>query len=865
MAVATKIQPRRTDVAANKDTRQKLLKELKDKAPSSRAQTGAFGGWNEYESILGQPYDPTNIPYSKLYQMRRHAMIAFATHFIRVPLVRAEWYMKCESAKIAAHADAALRPIIGSLILQMTESYNFGSQGIVKRMELAYPDETYIDPLADPEDMEKPVWDEGGVPALMFKPFVALRPELCWPRFNGSGEFNGLEYEIESNVAFPVLNQSETGRKRIPLEYSLWYTNDKDSVFGSVYGYPLIAHAYRYWWTDGYTWMMLNKHIEKDADPALVVYHPDEEFVDETTGETTAHAERALAIGEDVRSNSTIALPNGVVEQLDGRMTSQREWSIEFLQGGGNFETFMDLFQYLDIMMLRSLWIPEQSLVEGPRGTSSKNVASEMGDVFFESQAVRMKELDHHINRFVIRPWLQVNYPEYRGKCEKVTRGFGKYDEALAKQIVQLVGQNDPSALETDTRAILEQSGVPLLSRAAVSQRNARIQQQIAEETAASTPPVIDPQPGVAGVVQQPTQEGAAFAHRYIDPRQVINLSERVAHFGELANTSHVQDPVIMAEALALRDEWERHLTNQYGSFAEFLEEQEAVELAERGAVERANELLSRWLGDAKSTAPARRTMAFLRGVVERAGRIELGRNRLETEWDPEADAVRAWIRDHAASSLQSIDETTRKEMRDFLANAIEDGKDAKDIAREMRTKFEDRPGWRATRVARTEVRDAYNAGTLLAGKQAGLSMAQALDAQDGSTDEGCQDRNGRFFDIDEALATREHPNGTLGWRLVPAKNLSVQHVDIIPDMPDASAYYDRDANVVYAKTGLPGKTLGRYLLRLGEDMTANGFGSSELPTVTSVAGVDDTAHKTRRLRVERDPRTHLITSVEEA
>src|SRR5436189_6260490 len=105
------------EIRENKELRKKWLKATRDQAPSTKQQTMGYVNWAIIEELLGQPYDPTKIPYSKLYLMRRDGMLSFALHYIKVPLVRAEWYIKCEDARIAAAADANLRRIIGTYIL----------------------------------------------------------------------------------------------------------------------------------------------------------------------------------------------------------------------------------------------------------------------------------------------------------------------------------------------------------------------------------------------------------------------------------------------------------------------------------------------------------------------------------------------------------------------------------------------------------------------------------------------------------------------------------------------------------------------------------------------------------------------------
>ena len=100
--------------------------------------------------------------------------------------------------------------------------------------------------------------------------------------------------------------------------------------------------------------------------------------------------------------------------------------------------------------------------------------------------------------------------------------------------------------------------------------------------------------------------------------------------------------------------------------------------------------------------------------------------------------------------------------------------------------------------LARTEVHHAYNFATLEAGQQAGVKVVQFRDAQYGETDAECIDRNGEFMDIDKAFdeVLTEHPNGTLEVVLTKRENLSVRHVQEMPEgQEDKMAYFDSELN----------------------------------------------------------------------
>ena len=95
-------------------------------------------------------------------------------------------------------------------------------------------------------------------------------------------------------------------------------------------------------------------------------------------------------------------------------------------------------------------------------------------------------------------------------------------------------------------------------------------------------------------------------------------------------------------------------------------------------------------------------------------------------------------------------------------------------LATALQAHYESTPQVRADRVGRSETRDSVNAATLLSGQAAGIRYVRASDGED--FDEECARRNGRLYTIREAWKElrKEHPNGTLGFDLIPRANFSI-------------------------------------------------------------------------------------------
>jgi hypothetical protein len=212
-----------------------------------------------------------------------------------------------------------------------------------------------------------------------------------------------------------------------------------------------------------------------------------------------------------------------------------------------------------------------------------------------------------------------------------------------------------------------------------------------------------------------------------------------------------------------------------------------------------------------------------VQGIINRAGSIELKKAGFSPEWKSDTELIASYLEDRGAEFIRAIDETVKEELKVFLANAIREEVPQDEIANRVREHFDEFPDWKANRVVRSEVRNAYNFGTLAAGEQAGIKKVQAKDAQLGDTDQTCVERNGKIFDIAEALSETldEHPNGTLEWILLKQQNLSIKYIEEMPEGIDSLAYFDDENDIIYIREDIPVEVEKQYLLQLG-DILAN-------------------------------------------
>jgi hypothetical protein len=110
------------------------------------------------------------------------------------------------------------------------------------------------------------------------------------------------------------------------------------------------------------------------AVPPIVAYHPDGNVDRSRVGREDPLPDDRAQRGREaaVERHRRGSVNSGGSSGLEEKGTVKREWEFEFLEPkNANVSTSStSAFNYLDVMKLRSLWVPEQAFIEGEGGTS---------------------------------------------------------------------------------------------------------------------------------------------------------------------------------------------------------------------------------------------------------------------------------------------------------------------------------------------------------------------------------------------------------------------------------------------------------------------------------------------------------------
>lgn len=843
----------------------------RDQAPTMAEQTPDFSTWQKLRDELGPPFDNERVTLRQMRQLRKDPMIAFGLHYRKVPIARAEWHIEARdkngvNAQVQAFLDAALRRIYARYIFQRMLALDFGFQAMVKRFTLANPGGVYFDPLEEnPENAVKPVWDEGSVIPKIYKVPVALRPERVQPTFDDkTGEFTGMLYDVPpaqrgKSTGFKASKKKgNQGQREIDIHHSLWATHQKDEEHGSIYGYPITGFARDYWWDYNFYRGLRRRAYERFAIPPVLAHHPEGSTIIDDLGNTRPNWEIAIEMAERLRGNAVAAVPSTMATTgMGDSAASHRAWDFTVMDVPTEaLRVFDEVFNYLNVMKLRSVWVPEMAFLGKESGNSGGNIAAQMQEVFNASQALLMEEIISEINLYVLPPLLMMNFPEFianGGSAKMVSHGFRSQDIEAYKQVLQLIGQaNSPELVaQIDISELLKRLNMPLKD----PQQFAREREQEAAALAAQGPPNVpgvtirNPNfnPGATNGGSQPEPamgfSDTEYEYVYLAPMGSVDLSVELAEvdnfLATLPTTKHYGDKTIRALAVQLRRLWAAHYKRLYRDLAsqvkgikkfEFTDDPEnegetsikltygpdGMEFADPSTVaaiagaagvafvtkKQAEKAARRIAAELKVTSKvlkelAERSAVIMRKMLKRAANLDLKQTNLKAELDE--DAMDRFLEEQTGRLIKLTHATMKDEMRDFLVTNIREGKTPTEIADAITEHFDGFPATKADRIARSETRDVVNAATLIAGEATGVKYVKAHDGEE--FDEDCKDRNGKLFTLKEAWRElhKEHPYGTLGYELLPRADFSIEVVDEMPEeMADRFAYFDDDSGTAF-------------------------------------------------------------------
>jgi hypothetical protein len=752
---------------------------------------------------LGDPQDPTNVTFPFLRRMRRDHIVSMGLHFIAMPIVKAPWYYEADDARAAAMADNILRPIYGDLILTILRFLWAGYSPAAKNYDVVSPTWSYN----DIDGNSKPVWDNGNIGAVIYKPVTQLRPENALPVYN-NGKFNGITYDGRyGGIGYFLVSGQR--KPSIDLLHSVWAVHDKANEDGSPFGFPRIAHCAPIFHMYRYIWTLLGRAFENNADPGPVMRYPREEANTlDGEGNSISTVQVALRMGRRRRSGSTIALPSDTYRDFQDKPTGVKLWDIEYPKADISFDSIQNFLGFLEAAKLRALWLQEQGLIDATSGsTSNRNVASEFGQQRDASQNVLMNQIDTFIDEVFMRPIMAMNMPTYEGKLVKKTLGFGADDEDIVRQVFQLMGQKEDgfARFGIDVRRLAEARGFPMMDPA--EQR--KLLDVAAKQASKGGPPPVTPDQGRRALVTQTgfgdfvynqlpgTLSLADIAARGVDDGDFVASLPRVDAFSDTGVIDATRD---------LRSRMVSFLAWSYADIARHLGKQKTLdldeELADSTAEEIAERLVLSWNVDLSLIegllGGVRKSMSKIFNSAAGVQCLKLGHRA-----DEPTDVLDQWCVTSVSGAITAL----RDQAMTMLVDVIAERASYSELAAAVRARSEGLPAARAAAMAVDEAINVYNLAVVEVGREAGLAAAQIVDAD--------SDRHGEIVALSQ-ISPADLESGSLSIRLLTK---AAHGVDVRSEELDGGllARFDADSDTILLSPEIDRAERSKYLLAVGE------------------------------------------------
>lgn len=325
-------------------------------------------------------YESSDLPLNVLDAMRRDSQVALGLAIVKMPVTQLGYTINCESPTIKNFINENIQNVWQNLLRDSLKSIDFGFSA----SELVWKSATVtIDPGKNlRKTREKKM--------IVLEKTKSIHPETCRIRVDNKGNFVGLNQNISGEII------------RIPENKSFLITYDEE--FGNYFGRSRMVSAYEPWYYKQITTQFLLRFTERFALPPYKVFYP-KGITRFPNGDQKSNADIAMTIAEGISSYGNSAVPS------DRDDKGNLKWDIENLDQQRLGVKPSDLVGFWDAMILRGLLIPDSGTTSGmDEETASK--------VFLSTIAAIVKQIEDKINKKIIWPLVQWNFPpEQRSSC----------------------------------------------------------------------------------------------------------------------------------------------------------------------------------------------------------------------------------------------------------------------------------------------------------------------------------------------------------------------------------------------------------------------------------------------------------------
>lgn len=371
----------------------------------------------------------SDIPrWSRYKQIREDATVGLALAVIKGPIVSVPWEVECDplddseaQAELAEEIRdwltdklAVLWPTLAPMALNKID---FGRVAVEKEFAV-------------------------GADGFYHIRFRDYDPEDTTPLKDEAGDFAGIKYRGEA-----------LGRDRCML-----FVNDME--FGNLNGRSRFKRIEKKWWYCEKVYELLNRYLERKADPPAKGYAPNVRRRDPAGNEYNP-LKKLEDAAQDLRSGGDVMLPSETDEK------GTRVYGLDWMTDDQRAPMLIAAVEFYEKMKLRGLLVPERVATQD-EGTGAYGMSETHKDAFMSTEGMVLDGVTAVVNVDLLDQWVTANWGADAPRAYLRTKGLSKEIEALIEKVMMGIAQSFPQALAAivDLVAWCEAHEIPLVPKA---------------------------------------------------------------------------------------------------------------------------------------------------------------------------------------------------------------------------------------------------------------------------------------------------------------------------------------------------------------------------------------------------------------
>jgi hypothetical protein len=393
-------------------------------------------------------YSPDAISVEEYDQMREEGQIKAGLCLVKLPIQQADWSINCEDPDISAFCNQVIKPIWPDWIRNMLLGFDFGYSCFEFIWGKEY-DMRVTQTQGNSPSSNVRIYPQ----ATVLKKLTHLDPKTIYLlAYRWSGDFAGVRQYVGTGATIPG---------------SKCYLFPNDVEFQEWYGRSLLKSCYPYWQFKKLMLEWTNVYYETYALPIRKGRYPVGKVEMGVDGNGVPvymdNDDAMMELLEGLRNNGAVALPGNRYEDAN------YQWDIEFMQSNSSGADQIAYIRYLDLMLLKSMLVPQLALEDTGSGLGSGGVAQTQVDFFFLNEAARMRQIEGCMTNQVLTHLVRYNFgpnaPKASFKFEPISTTLR---QGLENVILETLGTGQPvpvadgSGIQIDLKWLAENMGVPI-------------------------------------------------------------------------------------------------------------------------------------------------------------------------------------------------------------------------------------------------------------------------------------------------------------------------------------------------------------------------------------------------------------------